>query len=142
MNKPVIGVVAPRVTDKEKPFGNFNRFISNYSKRIIEAGGIPLGILVSDGGFDYSSLDLFDGFLFTGGPTIESWQIGILHYALTNNKPVLGVCLGMQTMAAYAWLKGEYGDLSYDVIDDNFKPSLLAFLLPTIAILLSFSTEL
>ncbi len=123
MRKPVIGIVSPRAVNKERPFEDFTRFINNFPRRIIEAGGIPVGLLFPDGVFSEASLDLCDGFLFTGGSLIEAFQLDIMHYAISNNKPVLGVCLGMQTIAGYAWLRDSYGDLSYDVIDSNFKPS-------------------
>lgn len=123
MNKPVIGIVSNKSNSKEKPFDDFTKFINNYPRRIIEAGAVPIGVLIPDGIIDEEILNICDGFLFTGGSLIEPWQLNVMHYAVTNKKPVLGICLGMQTMAGYAYLKNKFGKLSYDLINNNYVPT-------------------
>lgn len=120
MNKPIIGIVSNKTSSKEKPFDDFTKFINNYPRRIIEEGAVPIGLLAPDGNIDEEILNICDGFLFTGGSLIESWQLNVMHYAIENKKPVLGICLGMQTMAGYAYLKNKLGKLSYDIINDNY----------------------
>ena len=45
MRKPVIGILAPRRFNEEDPFECQSRFVDNYPKRVMEAGGIPIGLL-------------------------------------------------------------------------------------------------
>ena len=89
---------------------------------IKKAGGIPIGIFFPDNKFNMDVMKLCDGFLFTGGGVIESSQVQAVHYAITNNRPILGICLGMQTIAAYEWFKKTYGDkISYEIIEKEYK---------------------
>ena len=123
MEKPIIGMISPRTVSDIKPFNNYTKFINTYSKRINEAGGIPIGIVLPNGKFDKEPMEICDGFLLQGGPVIESGQINVVHYALEKQKPILGICLGMQTMAGYNWVYEELGStLTYSEIDDFFKP--------------------
>ena len=122
MRKPIIGIVAPRTVNEKRPFKNVTKFVNNYPKMIIDAGGIPIGLLFPGGKFDESVAKLCDGFLIQGGADIESTGINIIKYASENKKPVLGICLGMQTMAAYEWVINKIGsDVSYDDIDNYYS---------------------
>lgn len=122
MNKPVIGIVCPRHSSDD-PFDDFTRFTNSFPKRIIEAGGTPIGLIFPFGKFNYDEASLCDGFLFQGGPLIESSQLSTVHYAIEREKPILGICLGAQTMAGYEWLSHEFDDmLSYEIIESCFKP--------------------
>lgn len=44
-------------------------------------------------------LDMCDGFLLPGGTTWYSHDEYIVKYAIDNNKPLLGICLGMQIIS-------------------------------------------
>ncbi|MBR3209357.1 MAG: gamma-glutamyl-gamma-aminobutyrate hydrolase family protein [Bacilli bacterium] len=122
MSKPIIGIVSPRHTSND-PFDDFTGFTGNFPKRIIEAGGVPIGLLCPFGKFNYEAVSLCDGFLFQGGSLIESCQLNIMHYAVMHEKPILGICLGAQTMAGYEWISNQFADtLTYDLIDNFFRP--------------------
>lgn len=123
MSKPVIGMISPRSVEEDRPFNNYTKFVNTYSKRIIEAGGIPIGIVFPDGKFEIEEAELCDGFVLQGGPILESGQINTIKYAIDKKKPILGICLGMQTMAGYNWAYNELGDAqTYEEIDNFFKP--------------------
>lgn len=123
MEKPIIGMISPRTTSEDKPFDNYTKFINTYPKRIIEAGGVPIGIIFPNGKFEIEQMDICDGFLLQGGPIIESAQINTIKYAIDKNKPILGICLGMQTMAAYNWIYDVLKSVNtYEEIDNFFKP--------------------
>lgn len=114
--KKIIGIVArPTISEsKRRMLGVYESYI----RCIIRAGGIPLIIsptqdieYIKDNSYtpltiDEESdlkviLDLCDGFLLPGGSDIYEYDYNILEYAIKNNKPVLGICLGMQIMATY-----------------------------------------
>lgn len=121
--KPIIGMISPRNESKEKPFNNYTKFVNTYSKRIIEAGGIPIGIVFPYGTFEIEPMEICDGFVLQGGPIIESGQINSVKYAIDKQKPILGICLGMQTMAGYNWINSELGSMqTYEEITNFFKP--------------------
>ena len=114
MKKPIIGVT-PSV-DEEK-----NRCLvqPGYLESIDRAGGLPLMLPLTDRLEDIARFtELCDGFLFVGGPDIEPWRYGqellpecgpqnvqrdamewkLMEAALAADKPVLGVCRGIQVL--------------------------------------------
>lgn len=97
--KKKVGIVPPgalfntvNLREDTYTFGN------NYGKRITECGGIPLGILPIDGVIDENLLEDFDSFLICGGTHSYKYHFQIIHYAIKTGKPLLGICLGMQTI--------------------------------------------
>ena len=122
MKKPIIGILAPRRFDKDDPFENQTRFVDNYSKRIMEAGGIPIGLLFPLENFNEEEMKLCDGLVISGGPHLGSSHISALYYAYLHKIPVLGVCLGMQAMAGYEWFFQKHlGKIDYDIIAEEFS---------------------
>ena len=116
MIKPLIGITI----DNLDP----DRYVSNiaYSQRIAEAGGLPL-LLPQDVNLAAHYVELCDGILLTGGPDARLEGFGIERHpmsecieprrqefemALLNalakrpERPVLGICLGMQLMSLHA----------------------------------------
>lgn len=106
MNKIVIAIV-PQVKHHENPYQDSCTYVNLYSKKIIENGAIPLGLISVDGSLNVKALEACDGFLFPGGIRIERFHFQILDFAIQNNKPLLGICLGMQVMAVYGYLYSE-----------------------------------
>jgi len=97
-----IGVVAPAVMyEEENPRRDEYRFGNNYGNRIYDLGGIPMGILPSDGWITEDVLDEFDGFLICGGHKFWPYHLQIVEYAVRTGKPLLGICLGMQSIHQY-----------------------------------------
>lgn len=86
------------------------RHILTFNEEVIKAikayDGLPIGILVD---FDTDSkeefakikplLDMCHGFILQGGSDYAEIDILITHYLHKKDVPVLGICLGMQTMA-------------------------------------------
>ena len=74
---------------------------NNYITRVKESGGIPIGVLPQGIYIEDENLEIYDGFVMTGGGKIHSYHIQVVDYAIKNNKPFLGICMGMQTLAIY-----------------------------------------
>ena len=131
MEKPLIGIVAPRyVGEKGRIFQDSTRFFNLVPTRIYEAGGIPSGILFPKNNYHDEVLSNYDGFVLQGGSIIESTQVNVVHHALTNGKPLLGICAGMQTIAAYEFIRKFLGkNISYELIEKYFNEHLSCFFL-------------
>ena len=122
MSKPIIGIISNREEVLDRPFLTKTSFNETYVKRIIEAGGIPIGIIFPNDEFNTDVLDLCDGFVMQGGLNIYSSNINTVHYAFLNKKPILGICMGFQTMAGYEYLRSKYGMFTYKDVSSFFKP--------------------
>lgn len=86
--KPIIGIVV-------RKDNNIFKIKSSYINAIQKCGGIP--ILIGGDILSYKNqVDICNGILFPGGVDVLEYDKLILNYAITLNKPVLGICMGMQ----------------------------------------------
>ena len=114
MRKPIIGLT-PSVDEEKK----IQMVQPGYLESLDKAGAIGLMLPLTDRDEDIARyVELCDGFLFVGGPDIEPWRYGqevmdvcgpqnvardtvevkLLQAALAANKPILGVCRGIQLL--------------------------------------------
>ena len=115
MNKIVVGIVPKIVLNTtDDPYQDIYSFVNNYPKRIYEAGAIPVGLLFNDGKISLEQLELCDAFIIPGGNRIDQGFYQLLAYAKKNNKPVLGICMGMQAISVFSVIN--------DMIDDLDNP--------------------
>lgn len=91
---PIIGIVTRSFfSDENNPISIIYKDIEN---AILENNGIPIGITLNS---NYKSvINLCDGIIFQGGDDFEKYDFDALKYIYDINKPVLGICLGMQLM--------------------------------------------
>ena len=102
-NKPVIGIMpTSNYLQTDDPFKDTYRFGNNYIKRIVDNGGIPYLIPYVDDKIIEDTLDMCDGLLLPGGNRVVNTNFDVIDYFYKNNKPILGICLGMQTIAMYS----------------------------------------
>ena len=120
MTRPLIGITIDNVENDI----NSGRYESNvaYSRAVVEAGGLPL-LLPQEVELAAQYVDLCDGLLLTGGDDILTEDFGIPAHSQSRcieprrqtfelalldalakkpQRPVLGVCLGMQFLALHA----------------------------------------
>lgn len=118
IKKPIIGIIPTfNLIGDSNPYNNKASFVRMYSEKIKESGGIPIGIL--EDSFLYT--DICDGYLWPGGKKILKEYIPILEDAIKNKKPILGVCLGSQTISNYFTIledKEKNKNKSYDEVYD------------------------
>ena len=90
----IIGII----TRKEKSLEGhkINIMYNDICKAIKNNGGIPIGILLDENYKDV--LNICDGVIFQGGDNDELVDYYALKYLYDIDKPVLGICLGMQEM--------------------------------------------
>lgn len=101
--KPIIGVILrPNQNIDNQPVWTLYRPIS---QAIYAASGIPIGLLNPEQKVDSNEitqlLNNCDGLLLQGGRTFDWFDFLILEEAMKRNLPILGICLGMQTMAVF-----------------------------------------
>ena len=102
-NKPVIGIMpTSNYLQTDDPFKDTYRYGNNYIKRIVDNGGIPYLIPYVDDKIIEDTLDMCDGLLLPGGNRVVNTNFDVIDYFYKNNKPILGICLGMQTLAMYS----------------------------------------
>ena len=117
-----IGILpTTKLYEDNNPYNDKYIFYNVYIRRIYEAGAIPIGILLNDGKLDYNILDLCDGFIICGGNKIEPYYLEVINYAINKNKPLLGICLGMQSIGVYSYLEKLLQDKKIPKTIDNIS---------------------
>ncbi len=99
-NKPVIGIIPTYNIKNEEndPYSDQAKFVTMYAKKIKESGGVPIGLLEQN---LEEYRDICDGYLWPGGNQILRSFYPIIEDCIKKQKPLLGICLGMQAIATY-----------------------------------------
>ena len=103
MKQVVIGIIPTSnymVTDDT--FKDTYRYGNNYIKKIVENNAIPYLIPLNNEKIIPNTLENCDGLILTGGFRIRPVDFEIIDYFYKHNKPILGICMGMQTLAMYS----------------------------------------
>ena len=116
MKRPVIGIV-PLVDIQRESYW----MLPGYMDGVAEAGGLPLMLPLTDDEKQIDQLtELCNGFLFTGGQDVDpsiygeekdaacgeccqqrdAMEAKLLHAALRHDKPIFGICRGIQFINA------------------------------------------
>lgn len=95
--KPIIGIIG-----KYEILPSGNRIIYNYLEivnKVIDSGGIPIQINISNNIDDVLELiNNINGVILQGGDFYTEYEKILIKYLYDKDIPLLGICLGMQTM--------------------------------------------
>lgn len=112
MAKPLIALTPQHDTENGRVWMR-----ENYMEAVAAAGGIPVILPLADGEEELGRMaEVFDAFLFTGGPDVlpavfgeetmrgcgaidparDAMELALLQRVCARNKPVLGICRGIQ----------------------------------------------
>lgn len=106
MSKPIIGIITRESNSIENH--KINIIYDNIVKAVINNDGLPIGLTLYD---NYKELiNICDGIIFQGGDDFEKYDLDALKYVHKIDKPVLGICLGMQLMGVL--FNGEMIDIN------------------------------
>jgi len=92
----IIGIVSRNFKDGEY---NILGTVDTYYNAVTKYGGTPIIIPFSDN--LHEVLKFCKGIIMPGGEDITEYDKYICKYAIENDIPILGICLGMQIMATY-----------------------------------------
>lgn len=111
MKKIIIGILPQiKLKTNDNPYDDRYEFLDLYTKKIIENDAIPVGICLKNGKLDYDSLEICDAILIPGGNKVWPCYYQTIHYAIMHNKPLLGICLGLEGMAIYSCVTENMND--------------------------------
>ena len=112
----IIGIVpAASLGDmSESTTSDIYKIGNNYTKRVTEAGCIPIALAPVDYWLSEEALDLCDGFVVQGGPEFYPYHFQVIHHAITHGKRYLGICLGEQLIYVYLELKRRVEERGYE----------------------------
>ena len=99
MSNVVIGIVAR----DEETNDTMMQIVTKNNLKYLHNKCDIIGILNYDNNLiNPSVLSLCDGIIFQGGSDIHPYHFQILDYAIKNNIPVLGICMGQQIIGLYS----------------------------------------
>ena len=126
-----------QINEKDNPYNDIYTFSNIITKQVYRSGALPVGILLNNGKLDVNSLKMCDAFIIGGGKRIEPYFFETINYAIRNNIPLLGVCLGMQAIAVYSYLETLLNTKNKELSINNFcnefkiiKDNNVSFLIP------------
>lgn len=126
MKEIIVGILPQyRFKTDDNPYNDRYEFLELYSNRIFEANAIPMGLIPKNYVIPEKILEKCDAFLIQGGNKIEKYHYQIISYAIKNNKPLLGICLGFQALGIYSnvidYLDGNLSEEKFFEIYNNLK---------------------
>ena len=137
MSKPIIGIIGAgmKTQDDKSAFGT----IESYKNAIVDLGGVPIMLMTTQSGKigdmkasdapklthdNYEDMvrqvNLCDGILLPGGNRIYPYDTDVARYCLEINKPILGICLGMQNLACVDTSRN-VRDITEDIPSDEYS---------------------
>lgn len=103
----IIGIVPNYIEESKDPYDKYFKYTSIYAEKVLEENAIPTGILLNDNTINDKNLEIYNAFIIQGGNKVQKYVYKIIDYAIRNNKPLLGICLGAEAINIYSCIKEE-----------------------------------
>ena len=98
MNDVTIGIVA-----REEMINNTKvKVVTKNNLKYLNNLCNCIGLMSYDENFNFNVLNLCDGIIIQGGSDIFNYHYKIVEYAINNNIPLLGICMGHQIIGLYS----------------------------------------
>lgn len=98
MNNIVIGIVL-----REEEINDIKyKMVPNNNMKYLYNKCSYIGIMNYNNEFDPNVLELVDGIIILGGRDIYPYHFQILDFAIKNNIPILGICMGCEIIGLYS----------------------------------------
>lgn len=107
IKKPVVGILTTFKEDSDHPYDTVYKIVDAYVKKIEGIDCIPIGLIDVEN--NLAILNMCDAFLLPGGNKVVKDYYYIIKHCIEKNKPMIGVCLGMQAMVFYDYLLSNFG---------------------------------
>lgn len=107
LSKPVVGILTSFKEKPDYPYDTVYKVVDAYVKKIEGIDCIPIGLMDVEKNLDI--LNMCDAFLLPGGNKVVKDHYYIIKHCIEENKPVIGVCLGMQAMVFFDVLLSNFG---------------------------------
>ena len=146
MKKPIIAITSSTDLNPDRLNDNRTLVSLDYSDSIINSGGIPVILPITDNAeIIKEQVEYFDGLILSGGgdpdpnlygedclqdlgnitPERDTFELAILEEFLKTKKPIFGICRGLQLMNVF--YKGTlYQDIKYVNTNIQHKQKWLA----------------
>ena len=95
--KPIIGIILQEDMDNFRKMHINREICFSLSK----CGAVPIGIYPDYNNIDFV-INLCDGFILQGGDDFSNYDLDLIEKIYKLDKPLLGICQGMQTMGYWA----------------------------------------
>ena len=102
--KKLVGLVPSSTTTNAPDSSSWKdgyRVGNNYTKRIHEAGLVPIGLAPVDNWLTEDALNACDAFVVQGGSEFHPYHFQVIDHAVKTGKKYLGICLGQQIIYVY-----------------------------------------
>lgn len=100
MDNVTIGILSSNQVINDKVYKSVS--LDNIKYLYNKCNYISLMVYDNDEYIDNNLLSKCDGFIIPGGYDIYNYHNQVIEYALNNNKPLLGICMGMQAIGLKA----------------------------------------
>lgn len=109
--KTIIGILPSYTCEDENPYSEYYKYSCIFARKILSSNAVPVGVMFDGEKVNYDALEIYDGFLITGGNKINRYILEILYYAYKHKIPVLGICMGAEAIDIFSMI--------LDYIDEN-----------------------
>ncbi|MBO4600973.1 MAG: gamma-glutamyl-gamma-aminobutyrate hydrolase family protein [Bacilli bacterium] len=103
MDNIIVGIIPSSfIRTDDNPYHDTYNCLHLYVNKLEECNASCIGLIPKGNIIPENLLDKCDAFLIQGGQKISFYHYQVIEYAIKNNKPLLGICMGMQAIGIYS----------------------------------------